>query len=104
MPCYPQYDKKRQHIGFLCGKFGKPCPECGDVAKFLCDYPVGKNKTCNRILCDFHANEIAPDIHYCPAHYEKWQDFVKNGGVEKSLSNVIPYKKQIDLFDIAGND
>jgi hypothetical protein len=99
MPCYPIYDENRKRVGFIRGNLGKACPECSDVADYQCDYPVGKNKTCDRWLCDFHANEVAPDIHYCPAHYEKWQEFVKSGGVEKSLSNVVPYKKQIDLFE-----
>jgi hypothetical protein len=44
MPCYPCYDKDRKRIGFICGDLGKQCPECGDVADYQCDYPVGKIK------------------------------------------------------------
>ena len=84
---------KDKSTGFLTADFGPPCAECGDVPEFLCDYPVGKEKTCDRPLCEFHANEVAPDIHYCPSHFQMWRKFERSGGVEKQLKNVVPYKR-----------
>jgi hypothetical protein len=58
---------------------------CGMVAGFLCDYPMGRGKTCDAPLCGRHAisqghardNQLRlfdepPDpeteIHFCPTH------------------------------------
>jgi len=45
---------------FMCGDLGDNCAECGWVGDYLCDFPVGEGKTCDRPLCETHANEIAP--------------------------------------------
>jgi hypothetical protein len=65
------------------------------VASFLCDYPVGKEKTCDRHICEDHAHEIAPNVHYCPSHYKAWQDFAASGGVKAVLENVEPFKREV---------
>lgn len=75
----------------LCGNLGEKCVACGWVGEFLCDYPVGDGKTCDRSLCEEHAHEVGPDLHYCADHYLEWERFRKSGGVEKALKNVIPY-------------
>ena len=93
MPCFKQYDSKRNHIGFLCGKLGKHCHECADIADYLCDYPVGNGKTCDRLLCEHHAIEIGPNLHYCPTHHEEWSKFRDSGGVIQELQNILPYKR-----------
>ncbi len=84
---------------WCCGNFDPmelqddSCRVCGEFApEFLCDFPVGDNKTCDRALCKKCANEIAPEIHYCDHHFEEWKKFRKKGGVKKSLENVVPYK------------
>lgn len=79
---------------FMCGKLGPHCADCSWVSGYLCDYPVGKGKTCDRPLCEDHANEVAPDLHYCNVHYREWEEFRKSGGVEKELKNVTPFPKQ----------
>lgn len=87
---------KKQHEGmriFLCGDMElQHCADCIQVGDYLCDYPVGDGKTCDRAMCDTHAHEVGPDLHYCEAHYKAWRAFVKKGGVNKELRNVIAFK------------
>jgi hypothetical protein len=89
MPCYSKFTDGG--ISFLCGQLGEHCASCSWVSEFLCDYPVGEGKTCDRPLCHTHANDIAPDIHYCPSHFLMWQGFVASGGVKRELENVVPF-------------
>ena len=91
MGCYP-YKVKNYHAGFLHGNLGEPCVKCGSLADILCDYPVGVEKTCDRILCGEHSSEIGHDIHYCEAHKKLWDQFVESGGVEYNLRNILPFK------------
>lgn len=77
---------------FLCGEFGPHCADCAGVGDILCDYPVGDGKTCDRAICSEHAVEIAPDLHYCKAHHQMWEDFKNSGGVDAILKNVIAFK------------
>ena len=70
MPCYTLYDKNRKPVGHICGKLGPHCAECGDVGTNLCDYVVGaRSKTCDRPLCDYCAQEVGDNLHYCAEHY-----------------------------------
>lgn len=69
MACYTQYDNNRKAIGFICGKLGKRCDVCGDVGGYLCDYRVGGGKMCSKNLCEYCANEVGIDKHYCPEHH-----------------------------------
>lgn len=71
-------------IGFICGDFQEDevnmddCSECGDnwpVAEFLCDYPVGNDKTCDRKLCRKCAKTVGKDMHYCPTHHAEWNNY-----------------------------
>ena len=34
----------------------------------LCDAPVGKGKTCDRVVCVEHATHVEPDTDYCGQH------------------------------------
>ena len=86
---YFHFDGERRT--FLTARFGEPC-QCGWVVDFLCDYPVGEGKTCDRGMCVYCVNEIAPDLHYCNCHNTEWKKFVESGGVRKWLENVIPFK------------
>ncbi len=65
----------------------KPCSCCRVIADYMCDYPMGKGKTCDAPLCADHAivqgrrpsnqlrlsfdEEIPPEdaLHFCPAHH-----------------------------------
>ena len=93
MPCYV---KKSSDGGplFICGDLGPHCADCAGFGDFLCDYPVGDGKTCDRPLCDDHANEIAPDLHYCAGHMKLWEEFKASGGVQRELENIVPFKKK----------
>ena len=91
MGCY-SFKTSDGEAGIMCGDLGEHCADCGTCADFLCDYPVGNGKTCDRQLCDDHANEVAPEIHYCDQHLKMWQEFRESGGVEKELKNVVPWK------------
>lgn len=89
MPCY-RVPMKDGGKAFLCGDLGPHCTNerCEDVGGFLCDYPVGRDKTCDLALCESHAYEISPDLHYCHAHMAMWSKFKADGGENKLLENV----------------
>lgn len=61
--------------GFICGDFGPACLDCGGVSDALCDFPVGRGKTCDRAICVACAPDIQPDLNYCRAHREEWDRF-----------------------------
>ena len=86
---------KRKHAGttiHIRGDLGPHCADCADVGDNLCDYPVGNGKTCDRAICDAHAHEVAPNLHYCDAHHSAWREFVEGGGVAEELRNVVAFK------------
>jgi hypothetical protein len=41
---------------------------CRAISGFLCDFPAGGGRTCDRALCDVHARQVGPNKHYCPEH------------------------------------
>lgn len=92
MPCYA-LNRKDGH-GFICGEFGPHCRHCMAVGDYLCDYPVGKDKTCDAPICGTHAAEVAPELHYCPAHLPMWEAFRASGGVQRELANVVPFTQK----------
>lgn len=63
-------------LAWLCGDFSnderKPCAECGVMPSKLCDYPIGNERTCDRLLCEDCAVKIQGDIDYCPSHATEW--------------------------------
>ena len=93
---YQQYeDVKGRFAGsntFICGDLGDQCADCQDLGKNLCDFPVGDGKTCDRLVCEEHGREVAPNIHYCNAHYAMWTEFRDAGGVADELRNVVAFK------------
>ena len=92
MTCYPHFEDG-ELAGFICGDLGPQCGECGAISEYQCDYPVGEGKTCDQHLCETDAKEVAPNIHYCSAHHEQWQEFRDSGGIKRVLENVIPFKQ-----------
>ena len=93
MPCYIK-DRPDGRM-FICGEeLDLPqCGECLDFADNLCDYPVGDGKTCDRNLCDVHANEIGPDMHYCAVHLGMWTAYRDSGAEVRELQNVVPFRR-----------
>lgn len=45
------------------------CEYEGDV---LCDWPMGRGKTCDLPLCEDHARNIGPERDLCPIHFAMW--------------------------------
>ena len=93
MPCYVE-GLKNGDTAFLCGDLGPHCAaeKCSAVGTFLCDYPVGNDRTCDLPLCASHAYEVAPNVHYCPGHLTLWKAFRDSGGVTAELEKVVPFK------------
>lgn len=81
----------------MCGDLGDHCSseKCADVSGFLCDYPVGDDKTCDLPLCQSHAYEVAPDVHYCYGHFTLYLKFCNGSKVNEILENVAPYKSAL---------
>ena len=90
MPCYVERFKDGGTL-FLCGNLGPPCAACDASSGYLCDYPVGEERTCDLPLCASHAYAVAPNINYCPGHLAVWQAFRDSGGVTAALENVVPF-------------
>lgn len=96
MPCH-RYNTKHGMVFIRVSRGQKmpdPCRECGDISGFLCDFPVGDGKTCDRPLCGDHAHEVAPDVHYCTPHFAEYEKFRAGGGVQRELANVVPYRSK----------
>lgn len=86
MPWYRHPDGVVAHINF--GRRGNarapvPCQadredgsRCGWISGFQCDWKIGGGKTCDRWICEAHAQEVGQDKHLCPEHqaaYREWQ-------------------------------
>ncbi|TAM02173.1 MAG: hypothetical protein EPN70_17635 [Paraburkholderia sp.] len=77
MPCIPLRTPDGIR-GIICSRGRRRAPPpcsvdgCAASSGFQCDYSVGRKRTCDRHLCAAHANEIAPDVHYCPEHFARW--------------------------------
>ena len=95
MPCYIERMKDGGTM-FMCGNLGPHCAaeKCGALGVNLCDYPVGDDITCDLPLCDSHAYEVAPNVHYCPGHLVLWKEFRDSGREKKELENVVPFRQK----------
>lgn len=79
---------------FICGDLGPHCADCMGFGDFLCDYPVGDGKTCDRPMCSDHSHGVGLDIHYCETHFRMWKEFKESGGVDSALRNVIAIRSE----------
>ncbi len=77
MPRYITKTKSGLTIS-IRGDLGPHCCDCADAADNLCDYPIGGDKTCDRLICHEHSNTVAKNMHYCDAHHEIWLKENKN--------------------------
>jgi predicted small metal-binding protein len=59
----------------MCGDLGPKCLDCGNVSDALCDFPVGRRKTCDRSICTHCSPDLQPNLNYCAAHREEWERF-----------------------------
>lgn len=55
---------------YMCGEGIEVCDHhsCAYCADYLCDWPMGKGKTCDAALCEDHAVLVGEDMYFCPAH------------------------------------
>lgn len=70
-PCIPFTDDQGRVVAFACTRGRRPpkCCACNSRGTFLCDFPMGSTKTCDRSICPEHAQRQGPDRHYCPEHW-----------------------------------
>ncbi len=57
--------------GIMCSRGHQPrpkCIECGQPAPYLCDFPVGTGKTCDKPLCGKHRRKVSRRVDYCLDH------------------------------------
>ncbi|MBE8578622.1 hypothetical protein [Vibrio sp. OPT18] len=106
MPCMPIVENGK-NIGFMCGSFSQEevaqsfCFDCesnSPRAAFLCDYPVGNDKTCDRQLCPNCANAVGPNMHYCTTHHKEWTEFQNSGEGHKQVLNAIKSGKKLTVL------
>ncbi len=43
-------------------------PGCSSRSAFLCDYPVGPDKTCDTPFCKHDGRQVGPNVHHCWQH------------------------------------
>lgn len=94
---------KIKNIGIVHFNFSKDveieqCADCILIADFLCDYPVGNDKTCDRHMCEVHSIKVSYNMHYCKAHYREYLDWKNDGSLEKDkiLNNIVKLNNVID--------
>lgn len=62
----------------VCGRAPTKRCACGNEAGMLCDWKVGKNRTCDVPLCDGCTTSPAPGKDLCPGHAEAWATHPRN--------------------------
>ena len=94
MPCYFEHRPDGELL-VMCGDVGPQCDyvKCRATSRFLCDFPIDGDKTCDVPLCGSHAYEVGPNVHYCPNHFALWQELRAKGPVPVGMeNNVYPFK------------
>lgn len=67
MPCY-HVDLPDGGHAIVRSNLGPHCSRCRRVGEFLCDFPVGGGRTCDRPVCKAHRHPVAPGVDYCTVH------------------------------------
>ena len=62
---------------FIHGELGPHCADCAAPSEYLCDYPVGDDKTCDRSICRQHGVQVGQNMHYCQSHEVMWREFLR---------------------------
>lgn len=63
-------------VRFICGDIKIDiCHRsgCGRASDLLCDYPVGRGKTCDLAMCPNHAHNVGEELDLCELHFREWQ-------------------------------
>lgn len=61
------------------------CADCNMCADYLCDYPVGNGKTCDRNLCKGHRVCVGLELDYCQGHAAQYAAERKRGEAPNPL-------------------
>lgn len=56
---------------------------CEYQGETLCDWPMGKGKTCDIALCTDHAKHIGEDRDLCPIHFAMWVEATRTERVNE---------------------
>jgi hypothetical protein len=57
----------------VTGNFPRPKPcTCGKESTRLCDWIIGRGRTCDAPLCDSCTSSPAPDKDLCKRHAQLW--------------------------------
>lgn len=69
------YDHRHEESwAWTCGPGPRdPQCQCGAIADALCDYPIGKGKTCDIGMCEEHRNRAGEDVDFCPVHIAEYR-------------------------------
>jgi hypothetical protein len=62
---------------FLCGDLIVPVCKCGIASDYLCDYPMGRGKTCDLSLCPNCSRHVGEELDLCEIHFA---EFTKKSG------------------------
>lgn len=67
----------------VCGGSRVQKCACGRLSTRLCDWKIGRGRTCDARLCDQCAYSPAPGKDLCPTHAAAWNRHPKNPSSEK---------------------
>ena len=69
MPCEPIRNAAGATVGVVCsrGRRTRKCKVCSKPARWLCDAPLNRYRTCDAAICDGHRTAVG-ERDYCPAH------------------------------------
>jgi hypothetical protein len=75
MPC--DISEKNGITTIICSRGRRPQPctfdGCNRDGSFLCDFPIGAGKTCDRRICGRHARTIAKNVQHCITHPREFE-------------------------------
>lgn len=54
----------------VCSRGQKPkrCKVCGEFAEYICDFPIGAGKACDRPMCVNHRKRVGDNRDHCVVH------------------------------------
>ncbi len=64
---------------FMCGENAEivaTC-KCGHLSDVLCDYPMGRGKTCDLALCSECSHHVGDDLDMCFVHFAMFEKKAK---------------------------
>lgn len=68
MPCEHKIINGSHAIVCSRGQRRRRCDFCQNWSTKQCDYPLSKDKTCDKYMCDRCAKPFGPNVDTCPEH------------------------------------